>query len=287
MPASSACPDTPINGLYGWLWLLRNVPLHRRVSESVHQCTIHTWNGGELWVTLVVQKLHCWMESWYITIQGIHTPIPQRVQFSCFPAPQCIGESSSHWAVPCKVHSDRNSSGECWRRGIGACPLHRCHCRWWEHPIRRRGNVHELEQHSTRRSSRSLIVQVLTWTTMNAKLENQQLKRILQSLTINLAWSTRNVPLATPTAIPPMAALGVTASSSGAQASNSKSTARLPNRASPRVQSRVEGDQPESAWKHRRVSTGAGSSGSRMTHVNNRGEGKVEDVLDYEKFTAI
>ena len=158
MPASFTCPDTPINGLYGWLLILRNVPLHRRVSKPVHQRTIHTWNGGELRVTLVVQKLRCWMESWYITIQGIHTPTPQRVKFSRFPAPQCTRESSSHWAIPCEVHSDQNSSGECRRRGVGACPLHHCHCRWWKRPIWYRGNAHELEQHSARGSGKSPMV---------------------------------------------------------------------------------------------------------------------------------
>ena len=90
-----------------------------------------------------------------------------------------------------------------------------------------------------------------------------------------------------PTTIPPMVALGVTASKSGAQASNSRSTSRPPNRTSPRVRSRVEGDQPESGRKRRRALTGARSSGSGMTHVDNQGEGDVEDVPNYEKFTAI
>ena len=161
MPTSSACPDTPINGLYERLWLLRNVPLHRRVSEPVHECTIHSWNGGELRVTLVVQKLHCWMESWCITIQGIHTPTPQRVKFFHFPAPQCTRESHFHWVVPCEVHCDWNSSSECWNRWVGARPLHRCHYRWWECPIWCRGNAHELEQHSARGTCRSPTVQVL------------------------------------------------------------------------------------------------------------------------------
>ena len=162
MLTSSACLDTPINGLYERLWLLRNVPLHWRVLEPVHRCTIHTWDGRELRVILVVQELRCWMESWCITIQRIHTPTPQRVEFSRFPAPQCTRESSFHWAIPCKVHCHRNSSGECRRRGVGACPFHCCHCRWWECLIRCRGNADELEQHSTWGSSRSPMVQVLT-----------------------------------------------------------------------------------------------------------------------------
>ena len=56
MPTSSTCLNTPINGLYGRLWLLKNVPFHRRVLEPVHQYTIHTWNGGELRVTLAIQS---------------------------------------------------------------------------------------------------------------------------------------------------------------------------------------------------------------------------------------
>jgi hypothetical protein len=90
-----------------------------------------------------------------------------------------------------------------------------------------------------------------------------------------------------PTAIPPVVASGIIASGSGAQASNSRSTARLPGHTSPRLRSRVGGEEPESARKRRRSSTGAGSSGSGMTHVDNQGRRDVEDVLDYEKFTAI
>ena len=127
----------------------------------------------------------------------------------------------------------------------------------------------------------------LSWTTTNAESENWHLNRILQSLMLNLAQSTRGVPLATPTAIPPMALSGVMASGSGAQASNSRRTACPPNCTSPKVRSRVEGNQPESAWKRRRALTGTRSSGSGMTHVDNRDEGDVEDVPDYEKFTAI
>jgi hypothetical protein len=80
------------------------------------------------------------------------------------------------------------------------------------------------------------------WTATDAKSENQRLNRILQSLTSYLARSTRSTPMAMPTAIPPVAASGVTASGSRAQASNSRNTARPPGRASPRVWSRVEGE---------------------------------------------
>jgi hypothetical protein len=109
------------------------------------------------------------------------------------------------------------------------------------------------------------------WTATDAESENRRLNRILQLVSCYLARSTRSTPIATPTIIPPVAASGVTASGSGAQASNSRSTARPPGRASPRVRSRVEGEQPESSRKRQRASTGDGSSGSGMTHVDNQG----------------
>jgi hypothetical protein len=102
-----------------------------------------------------------------------------------------------------------------------------------------------------------------------------------------LAQSTRSTTTAPPTAIPLVATSGIMASGSGAQASNSRSTARPPGHASPRVHSRIGGKQPESARKRRRSLTGAGSSGSGMIHVDNQGRRDAEDVLDYEKFTAI
>jgi hypothetical protein len=125
------------------------------------------------------------------------------------------------------------------------------------------------------------------WTAKDAESENRRLNRILQSLTYYMARSTRSTPIATPTAIPPVAVSGVTASGSGAQSSNSKSTARPPGRASPRVRSRVEREQLESSRKRRRASIGNGSSGSGMTHVDNQGRGDAKEVPNYEKFTAI
>jgi hypothetical protein len=98
---------------------------------------------------------------------------------------------------------------------------------------------------------------------------------------------TRSTTTATPTDIPPVASSVVTASGSGTQVSNSRSTACPPSHASPRVRSRIGSNQAESAWKCRRSSTGAGSSGSGMTHVDNQGCHDTEDVLDYEKFTTI
>jgi hypothetical protein len=125
------------------------------------------------------------------------------------------------------------------------------------------------------------------WTATNAESENRRLNQILGSLTRYLARSTRGTTIATPTAILPVAASGVTTSGSGVQGSNNRSTACPPGCASPRVWSRVGGEAPESARKRRRSSIGAGSSGSGMTHVDNQGRRDTKDVPDYEKFTAI
>ena len=115
---------------------------------------------------------------------------------------------------------------------------------------------------------------------MDAKSENRQLNQNLQSLMHYLARSTRSTTIATPTAIPPMAASSVTTSRSGAQASNNRSTACPLGRASPRMWSRVEEEQLESSRKHRKASTSAGSSGSGMTHVDNGGRGNAKEVDD-------
>jgi hypothetical protein len=109
------------------------------------------------------------------------------------------------------------------------------------------------------------------WTAMDTESEIRRLNQILQSLMRYLARSTRSTPLATSTAIPPVATSGVTTSGSGAQASNNRSTAHPPGRASPMIWSRVEGEQPESSRKRRRASIGAGSSRSGMTYVDNQG----------------
>jgi hypothetical protein len=84
-----------------------------------------------------------------------------------------------------------------------------------------------------------------------------------------------------------MATSVVTALGSGAQASNSRSSARPPGRASPRMWSHVGGNQLEFARKRRRSSTGTGSSRSGMTHVDSQGRRDTEDIPDYEKFTTI
>jgi hypothetical protein len=98
-------------------------------------------------------------------------------------------------------------------------------------------------------------------------------------------------PPATPTAAPrggvlPLGVSPTTASRSGAQASNSKSTTRPAGRATPRVRSRVTTEETEPARKRRRSSTGAGSSGSGLTHVDTQGRKDAEEVPEFEKFTA-
>jgi hypothetical protein len=125
------------------------------------------------------------------------------------------------------------------------------------------------------------------WTATNVESKNRRLNQILLMLTYYLARSTRSTTTAMPIAILPVAASVVMAYGSGVQASNNRSTARPPGRASPRVRSRVGDEQPESAWKRRRSSIGTGSSGSGMTHVDNQGRRDTKDVPDYEKFTAI
>ena len=90
-----------------------------------------------------------------------------------------------------------------------------------------------------------------------------------------------------PIVIPPVVASGAMASGSRAQASNSRSFARPLGGTSLKVWSRIEGEQLASSRKHQKASTGTGSSGSRMTHVDNQGRGDFEEVLNYEKFTAI
>jgi hypothetical protein len=70
------------------------------------------------------------------------------------------------------------------------------------------------------------------------------------------------------------------------QASNSRSTARPIGRATPRVWSRIQDEQPKSSRKRRRSSADTGSSGSSLTHIDNRGGGDVQEVPDYEKFTT-
>jgi hypothetical protein len=65
--------------------------------------------------------------------------------------------------------------------------------------------------------------------------------------------------------VPDVGTSVVIASGSGTQASNSRSTARLPGH----------------------TSKGADLRSSGMTHIDNRGCGDIEDVPDYEKFTAI
>jgi hypothetical protein len=121
----------------------------------------------------------------------------------------------------------------------------------------------------------------------NVESENRRLNQILFTLTRYLARSARSTTTAPPVAVPNVGTSGVTSSRSGTQACNSKSTTHPPGRASPRVRTRVEAEQPETARKRRRSSTGARSSSSRMTHVDNRGCGDTKDNADYEKFTTI
>jgi hypothetical protein len=124
------------------------------------------------------------------------------------------------------------------------------------------------------------------WTAPDVDSKNRWLNQILQALTRYLARPARSAFAAVRPGITPVDASHVTASRSGAQASNSRSTARPTGRATPRVRSCIQDEQPESLRKCQRSLAGAGSSGSGLTHVDNRDRGEVEDVMDYEKFTT-
>jgi hypothetical protein len=52
------------------------------------------------------------------------------------------------------------------------------------------------------------------------------------------------------------------------------------------VRSRIQEELPGSSQKRQRSSADVGSSGFGLTHIDNRGGGEVQDVLDYEKFTT-
>jgi hypothetical protein len=116
--------------------------------------------------------------------------------------------------------------------------------------------------------------------------ENCRLNQILQTLTRYLIR-----PAPTPTAVPrggvlPLGVSTATASRSGVQASNSRSIACPAGRATPRVRSQVTTEETKPARKRRRSSTGAGSSGSGLTHVDIQGRRDAEEVPEFEKFTA-
>jgi hypothetical protein len=122
------------------------------------------------------------------------------------------------------------------------------------------------------------------WTATDVDSESRRLNQILQMLTRYLARPARSASAVPRPGVIPVEASHVIASGSRAQASNSRSTARLSGRATPRVRSRIQEEQPKSSRKRRRSSAGVGSSGSGLTHIELRGRGEVEDVLDYEKF---
>jgi hypothetical protein len=124
------------------------------------------------------------------------------------------------------------------------------------------------------------------WTVTNVESENCRLNQILQTLTHYLERPPAT-PIAAPRCgVPPLGVSPATASGSGAQASNSRSTARPAGRVTPRVRSRVTAEETEPARKRRRTSTGAGRSCSSLTHVDTQGRKDVEEVPEFEKFTA-
>jgi hypothetical protein len=123
------------------------------------------------------------------------------------------------------------------------------------------------------------------WMAIDVDSESRWLNRILQALT-RYSRPAKSASAAPQPGVTHVDASHVTASGSGVQASNSHSTARPTGRATAKVRSRIQDEQPESSRKRRRSSAGTGSFGSNLTHIDNRGGGEVQDVPDYEKFTT-
>jgi hypothetical protein len=124
------------------------------------------------------------------------------------------------------------------------------------------------------------------WIAMDVESENRRLNQILQTLT---QYLVRPAPIPTVVprgGVPPLGILAATAFGSGAQASNSRSTARPVGCPTPRVWSRVTIKETKPARKQRRSSIGTGSSGSGFTHVDTQGRRDAEEVPEFEKFTA-
>jgi hypothetical protein len=84
---------------------------------------------------------------------------------------------------------------------------------------------------------------------MDVESENRRLNQILQMLTRYLVRSATTPTIAPCGGILPLDVLATTASGSGAQASNSRSTACPASRATPKVRSRVTTEEIEPARK--------------------------------------
>jgi hypothetical protein len=112
------------------------------------------------------------------------------------------------------------------------------------------------------------------WTATDVDSESRRLNQILQALT-RYSRPARSASAAARPGVTPIDASHVTASGSGAQASNSRNTAWPIGRATPRVRSRIQEELPKSSRKRRRSSADAGSSNSGLTHVDNHGGGEV------------
>jgi hypothetical protein len=105
-------------------------------------------------------------------------------------------------------------------------------------------------------------------------------------LTRYLAQPARSATPAPHIVVPPINSSFVIASESGVQASNNWSIVRPFVQAIPRVKSSVDTKQRELIGKRLRSSTGTGSFGSGLIHMEISGHGDTEDVSDFEKFTA-
>jgi hypothetical protein len=124
------------------------------------------------------------------------------------------------------------------------------------------------------------------WTATDVEFENRRLNQILQMLTRYLVRPAPIPTVAPRGGVPPLGVLATTTFRRGAQVSNSRNIARPTGRTIPRMRSRVTTEETEPTQKRRRSSIGAGSSGSGLTHVDNQGQRNVEEVSEFEKFTA-
>ena len=125
-----------------------------------------------------------------------------------------------------------------------------------------------------------------SWTATDVEFENHRLNQILQILTRYLIQPPTIPIVARRIGIPPLGVSPTTASGSSTQASNNRSTARPAGRTTPRMQNQVIVEETQPVQKRQHSSTGAGSLGSGLTHVDNQGQKDPEEVPEFEKFTT-
>jgi hypothetical protein len=111
------------------------------------------------------------------------------------------------------------------------------------------GMVNNLSSTGQRELAELLRSKYSPWTATDVDSESRRLNQILQVLTRYLARLARSASATLRPRVTHVDASHVTTSGSGAQASNSRSTARPTGRATHRVRSRIQDEQPESSRK--------------------------------------